>query len=82
MDSLTQATLGSAVAFACWHRQLGRRSLPWGAALATLPDLDVLFYPLLDETQRLYWHRGESHSIWFILLGSLLLIGSGVCKWL
>ena len=39
--------------------------------LGTLPDLDVLIYPFLDEVQRLYWHRGESHSVWFLLLGSI-----------
>lgn len=73
MDSLTQATLGAAVAHACWHRQLGRRSLILGAALGTLPDLDIILYPLLNGIQRLYWHRGESHSIWFAVFGGLLL---------
>jgi inner membrane protein len=73
MDSLTQATLGTAVSYACWHRQLGRWSLFWGALLGTLPDLDVFLYPLLDEIQRLYWHRGETHSVVLIVLGSLLL---------
>ena len=43
-----------------------------GFALGTLPDLDIVVYPLLDEVQRLYWHRGESHSIWFLILGSWL----------
>jgi len=38
--------------------------------LGTLPDLDIIAYPLLDEVQRLYWHRGESHSVWFLILGS------------
>lgn len=72
MDSLTQATLGVAVAHACWHRPLGRLALPWGFALGTLPDLDILAFPLLDPVQELYWHRGESHSIWLMLLGGLL----------
>ncbi|MGD2089985.1 MAG: metal-dependent hydrolase [Candidatus Aminicenantes bacterium] len=73
MDSLTQATLGAAVAHACWHRQLGRSALLWGAALGILPDLDVLVYPVLDNIQKLYWHRGESHSLFFAVIGSLLL---------
>ena len=79
MDSLTQATLGAAVAHACWHRQLGRSALLWGAALGTLPDLDVVVYPFLDNIQKLYWHRGESHSLLFALFGSLLL-GWLFCK--
>lgn len=71
MDSITQATLGAAVAHICWQQQLGKKSLVAGLVLGSLPDLDILLYPALDEVQRLYWHRGESHSVWFILLGSL-----------
>jgi inner membrane protein len=67
MDSLTQATLGAAVAAAGWHRPLGRKALAWGAALGTLPDLDVVVFPWLDTVQRLYWHRGESHSLFLII---------------
>lgn len=71
MDSITQASLGAAVGYLCWQDKLGKKSLVAGAAIGTLPDLDILLYPLLDEVQRLYWHRGESHSIWFILLGTI-----------
>lgn len=73
MDSLTQAALGAAVGHACWQHQLGRKALVTGTLLGTLPDLDVVIYPVLDEVQRLYWHRGESHSVWFLLLGSIAL---------
>ena len=74
MDSLTQAALGAAVGHACWHRQLGDRpALLLGGALGILPDLDVLVYPFLDEIQKLYWHRGESHSLFFAVMGSLFL---------
>jgi inner membrane protein len=66
MDSLTQATLGAAVAHAVWHRPLGCKALWWGAGLGTLPDLDIVIYPWLDQVQRLYWHRGESHSLWVL----------------
>jgi inner membrane protein len=72
MDSVTQAVLGAAVAHACWHRQLGRRALAWGLFFGTLPDLDILAFPLLDDAQRLLWHRGESHSLWAMLLGAAL----------
>ena len=71
MDSLTQATLGAAVAYAGWHSQLKRRSLLWGAALGTLPDLDVIAFPWLDAVDRLYWHRGASHGWLFVLLASV-----------
>lgn len=72
MDSITQAVLGAATAHACWHRQKGRAALAWGAALGTLPDLDIVAYPFLDHVRQLYWHRGESHSILFALLGGLI----------
>ncbi len=74
MDSLTQATLGAAVAVAGWHRPLGRKALAWGVALGTLPDLDIVVFPWLDTVQRLYWHRGASHSL-FLILPAALAVG-------
>lgn len=71
MDSVTQASLGAAAGYLCWHKELGRKALITGAVLGTLPDLDILLYPLMDQVERLYWHRGESHSIFFILFGTI-----------
>ena len=71
MDSLTQAALGAAVGHLCWNKKIGRKALALGALGGTIPDLDVLLYPLLDDVQRLYWHRGESHSVWFVFVGAL-----------
>jgi inner membrane protein len=73
MDSLTQAALGACVAHSCWHRQLGRRALLFGGIAGTIPDLDIIIYPLLNNIERLYWHRGESHSILFVVTASILL---------
>ncbi|THB72056.1 MAG: metal-dependent hydrolase [Desulfobulbaceae bacterium] len=72
MDSVTQAALGASVGFLCWRDKLGRKAVIGGAVIGTIPDLDIIVYPLLDSVQRLYWHRGESHSVFFILLGALL----------
>jgi len=72
MDSLTQATLGAAVGHLCWNKKIGNKALLLGAIGGTIPDLDIILYPFLDDIQRLYWHRGESHSIWFVLFGSLV----------
>jgi len=72
MDSLTQATLGAAVGHLCWSKKIGNRALLLGAVVGTIPDLDIILYPVLDDVQRLYWHRGESHSIFFVLLGSIV----------
>jgi len=73
MDSITQASLGAAVAHATWHKPLGRKALLWGALFGTLPDLDIVFFPFLDDVQQLYWHRGESHSVFFVLIGGAVL---------
>jgi inner membrane protein len=73
MDSVTQAALGASVAHLFWHRNLGRKAFALGAVIGTLPDLDIVFYPFLNGVQRLYWHRGESHSVFFVFLASFFI---------
>jgi len=68
MDSLTQITLGAAVGEATAGRKAGAKAPLWGAALGTLPDLDVLANPLLTEVQSLAFHRGPSHSLFVVAL--------------
>ena len=65
MDSLTQIVLGAAVAAAIAPPGHRRAALLAGAALGTLPDLDVLPVNLLtdDPISRMTWHRGLSHSL-------------------
>lgn len=65
MDSLTQIALGAAVGEAVLGHKVGYRAALWGAIAGTIPDLDVAAYPLLDEAQKLGWHRGYSHSLLF-----------------
>lgn len=65
MDSVTQLALGAAVGQAALGRTVGRRALAWGAALGTLPDLDV-FVPWSDPVAAFTEHRGISHSV-FVL---------------
>jgi inner membrane protein len=73
MDSLTQLTLGAAVGEATLGRQVGRKATLWGAALGTLPDLDVLANPFLTEVQALAFHRSLTHSILFVVVMTPLL---------
>ena len=73
MDSVTQLTLGAAVGEAVLGRQVGKKAPLWGAALGTLPDLDVLANPFLTEMQALAWHRSFTHSIVFVVLMAPLL---------
>ncbi|WP_106419677.1 metal-dependent hydrolase [Salinicola tamaricis] len=73
MDSLTQACLGAAVAGVVMPR-LGRRALLLGAALGSLPDLDVAIDygdAVADYTR----HRGFSHSLLVLTALATLLAG-------
>jgi inner membrane protein len=67
MDSLTHIVLGAAVGTAVLGRKAGPRAAVWGAACATLPDLDVLIAhgdPVRDFT----FHRAETHSLFWLTL--------------
>ncbi|WP_420456718.1 metal-dependent hydrolase [Rubrivirga sp.] len=73
MDSLTQAVLGAAVGEAVAGPRIGRRAALWGAVAGTLPDLDVLAYPLLDPASQLVVHRGTTHGLAFgLVVGAAL----------
>lgn len=72
MDSITQAVLGAALQGAVLGRIQGRRSLIYGAALGTLPDLDVVIR-YADPVSQMTFHRGFSHSI-FVLTGLALVL--------
>ena len=62
MDSLTQAALGATVQGIGMGRQQGRRALLYGAALGTLPDLDV-FIRYADPVSSMTYHRGFSQIL-------------------
>ena len=63
MDSLTQLTLGSAVAVAVLAKTPGSRAkvVLTGAVLGTLPDLDVII-DYGDAVSNMVLHRTESHA--------------------
>lgn len=64
MDSVTHLFAGAALAAAIAPPAQRRAALLAGAALGSLPDLDVL--PLLlsdDPVTRMVWHRGMTHSL-------------------
>ncbi len=64
MDTITQAVFGAAVGQAGFQSKLGWRALAAGAALATVPDLDV-FATLSDPFNEWRHHRGVTHSLFF-----------------
>lgn len=73
MDSITQAALGAAVGEMILGKRLGNRALAWGALFGSLPDLDALLMPFLDTADKLWWHRGPSHSLLVMCLASYFL---------
>lgn len=72
MDSITQAVLGAALQGTVLGCIQGRRSLLYGAALGTLPDLDVIIR-YADPVSQMTYHRGFSHSL-FVLSGLAMLL--------
>ena len=72
MDSLTQVVLGAVVAEAAIGRSVGRRAALCGAALGTLPDLDV-FVSFGGVVEDFVYHRGASHSLLVLTLLSPVL---------
>src|SRR5690606_1467450 len=72
MDSITQAVLGASVQGALLGRWQGRKALLYGAALGTLPDLDVVI-DYGDAVADMTYHRGFSHSLLVTAAASVLL---------
>lgn len=69
MDSVSQIVLGASVAHLTLGSRLGRSALLVGAALGTLPDLDVLI-PYDGAIENFTYHRGFSHSLFVLTLVS------------
>ncbi|MBT8098231.1 MAG: metal-dependent hydrolase [Gammaproteobacteria bacterium] len=72
MDSLTQAVLGASIAGVCAPSGQRRKALLVGAALGTLPDLDVVI-DYGDPVANFTRHRGFSHSLLVLAPFSILL---------
>lgn len=77
MDSLSQIVLGAVTFAVVKDKEIGKKSLVYGAILGTIPDLDVLLNPFFDSVEQLAIHRAFSHSIFFAILLSLI-----AAKWL
>jgi inner membrane protein len=73
VDSLLHAALGAVVGEVFLGKKLGNRALAWGALLGSLPDVDVVVSPFLDTAGRLDSHRGQAHSLLFLVVIPFLL---------
>ncbi len=73
MDSLSQITLGAAMGELVLGKKIGNKAILWGAFAGTLPDLDVLLVPFIDDLGMITVHRGLSHSLFFAFLMAPIL---------
>ncbi|MFL0352816.1 metal-dependent hydrolase [Xanthomarina sp. GH4-25] len=75
MDSITQIVLGAACGEIALGKKIGNKALLFGAIGGTIPDMDVflakLFY--INEIDRMAFHRGIMHSIFFAIIAALIL---------
>lgn len=75
MDSVTQITLGSAVAVAVMGRKVPVwKSALWGAFAGTAPDLDVVV-DFGDAITNMTRHRAETHAVAYLTLASFAFAG-------
>lgn len=79
MDSLSQIVLGASVAATVVPRGHRRKALIAGAALGTLPDLDV-FIDFGGAVENFTYHRGFSHSL-FVLAPVAVLLWLALRRW-
>ncbi len=79
MDSLSQAVLGASVAGVCAPSGHRGKAMLLGAALGTLPDLDV-FIDFGGAVENFTYHRGFSHSL-FVLTPLSVLIWVVLRRW-
>lgn len=73
MDSLTQITLGIAIAELVSGKKLQNKTFLYGAILGTIPDLDIIVGKFLSDIEGVAIHRGLSHSLLFFLFLSPVL---------
>jgi inner membrane protein len=73
MDLFTHVILGAAVGGFVASKKLGNKAIWWGAACSIIPDFDLFFAPWFETTEKLFIHRGLSHSIFFFLFLAPLL---------
>jgi inner membrane protein len=74
MDSLTHFAIGACLGEAIVGKKIGRKAMLWGAVAHNLPDIDVVTVLWMDTTSGLLAHRGITHSLLFVAVGTPLLV--------
>lgn len=73
MDTVTHTLLGAAIGEVMLGNKIGRKALFYGALMSNFPDIDVLGVFFLSDSKQLLFHRGITHSLFFVILISILL---------
>lgn len=73
MDTVTHTLLGAAIGETILGKRIGQKAMFYGALVSNLPDIDVLGILFLSDSQQLIFHRGITHSLFFVILISFLL---------
>lgn len=73
MDSLTHIVLGACIGEAIAGKQLGKRSMFYGAMAQSVPDTDFVAGFFLHGADNVVAHRGVTHSILFGIAASIFL---------
>lgn len=73
MDSITHIALGACMGEAFAGKELGRKSMLWGALAQSIPDIDFLASFWMSTSSNLLAHRGFTHSFLFCFLIALFM---------
>ena len=73
MDSVTHIVLGAVIGEAFAGKSIGRKAMLYGAAMQSLPDIDVVASFWLSPSENLLAHRSITHSFLFAILSTIAL---------
>jgi inner membrane protein len=80
MDTVSHIVLGAAIGETIFGKKIGRKAMLYGALAGNIPDIDVFGLFFLSDSQQLLFHRGITHSLFFVVIVSFLL-GFFFKKW-
>ena len=72
----SHALVGIAATKLAFREDRGNKIAIWAVVLSMLPDLDVLTFPFGIHYGHFFGHRGFSHSLFFALMVSVLLVAT------
>ena len=81
MDSVTHTVLGACTGQLIAGKHLGKKAMLIGAIVNNLPDIDMLANFWHSSAEALITHRGITHSLFFMLLMSPVLVWTGKKFW-